>query len=187
MILENWFPTPIFYTDANEQIKNDIYKEYLNIENIVNNNLSSKTWGDNVDTTFNTIDNIIVNNNLFLLNSFITSVAKEFDKYIGSNAYEIVLKDSWINCNKPNQHQDIHDHLPGYISGVYYLKTNGQDGNLRIIPPTQIMSIYQNHMEYQPKEGRIILFPSWVQHSVKSNLTNLNRISVSFNFDRNKK
>ena len=62
MILENWFPTPIFYTDANEQIKNDIYKEYLNIENIVNNNLSSKTWGDNVDTTFNTIDNIIVNN-----------------------------------------------------------------------------------------------------------------------------
>jgi branched-chain amino acid transport system ATP-binding protein len=34
---------------------------------------------------------------------------------------------------------------------------------------------------YKPQEGKIILFPSWVEHSVLPNMTESTRISVSFN------
>jgi len=35
---------------------------------------------------------------------------------------------------------------------------------------------------YEPKAGRLIMFPSWVTHCVDPNESNDIRISVSFNF-----
>ena len=35
---------------------------------------------------------------------------------------------------------------------------------------------------YEPLEGRIIMFPSWLWHCVEPNESNDIRISVSFNF-----
>lgn len=36
-----------------------------------------------------------------------------------------------------------------------------------------------------PQAGRLIMFPSWVNHGVRENLSGKNRISVSFNFLQN--
>jgi uncharacterized protein (TIGR02466 family) len=35
---------------------------------------------------------------------------------------------------------------------------------------------------YKPKSGRLIMFPSWLNHCVDTNESNDIRISVSFNF-----
>ena len=35
---------------------------------------------------------------------------------------------------------------------------------------------------YPPKDGMIVIFPSWVKHQVKSNQSDLQRIAVSFNY-----
>lgn len=42
-------------------------------------------------------------------------------------------------------------------------------------------------INYEPVEGRMILFPSWLRHEVESNLCDLGgtaagRISISFNY-----
>ena len=44
-------------------------------------------------------------------------------------------------------------------------------------------------MSYPPKEGRLVLFPSWVSHGVRENHTDEDRISISFNLipNRNKR
>ena len=34
-----------------------------------------------------------------------------------------------------------------------------------------------------PEEGRLIMFPSWLEHSVGQNLSDSLRISLSFNID----
>ena len=34
---------------------------------------------------------------------------------------------------------------------------------------------------YTPKEGKILLFPGWLEHGVKTNLTDNVRMSLSFN------
>ena len=38
-----------------------------------------------------------------------------------------------------------------------------------------------DYVEYPPKEGLFLLFPSWLFHGVRSNDTKDNRISISFN------
>ena len=42
---------------------------------------------------------------------------------------------------------------------------------------------------WEPREGRVILFPSWIGHQVEQNLTNVEgedgyRISISFNINQ---
>ena len=64
MNLENWFPTPIFFSIADEKIKNAIFGEYQSIEEKIlqYKNINNVTWGDNIDTTFKYgEDNNIIN------------------------------------------------------------------------------------------------------------------------------
>lgn len=36
-------------------------------------------------------------------------------------------------------------------------------------------------MTYEPVPGRLILFPAWLQHGVEPNLSDADRVVVSFN------
>jgi uncharacterized protein (TIGR02466 family) len=183
MIIENWFPTPIFYSDAPKSLKETIRSEYDNAEQQIILKTENGTWNDNVSTTFDTITDVLNEANLPTLKSYIFSMVEEFDKCLfPNNQQKIVFGNSWINYCKKYQYQDKHDHLNFSISGIYYLKTNGKDGNLRISAPNQLIARQQSDVEYEPKEGRIILFPSWVLHSVRANMTDSTRVSLAFNF-----
>jgi uncharacterized protein (TIGR02466 family) len=194
MNLENWFPTPIFFSIADEKIKNAIFGEYQSIEEKIlqYKNINNVTWGDNIDTTFKygEDNNIILTQNLFLLKEYIQQVAKTFSHCLFTNPEPILIKESWINYSKKYQHQNKHDHFEeNTLSGVYYLKTSGSDGNIKFYPPSACMrydkkittEVTHSSIEYKPQEGKIILFPSWVEHSVLPNMTESTRISVSFN------
>lgn len=192
MTLETWFPTPIFYSDAPELIKQNIVQEYFSKEQKVLKILEGDTWGDNVTTTYHAHKNIIETLELDCLKNYILSAAQEFYKYLFASNKQLKIDNSWANYFYLGQYQDRHTHLPNpCISGVYYIKTNGQDGNYVLHPPEVAMeAMYEcrertnltlSTVEYAPKEGRIILFPSWVPHSVRANKTDSTRISFSFN------
>ena len=76
MNLENWFPTPIFFSIADEKIKNAILAEYQSKEEKILQDKNIETWGDNIVTTFKYGDdnNIILTQNLFLLKEYIQQV-----------------------------------------------------------------------------------------------------------------
>jgi uncharacterized protein (TIGR02466 family) len=38
-----------------------------------------------------------------------------------------------------------------------------------------------SHVKYTPVVGEMILFESWLQHTVQQNMSNENRISIGFN------
>jgi ectoine hydroxylase-related dioxygenase (phytanoyl-CoA dioxygenase family) len=42
----------------------------------------------------------------------------------------------------------------------------------------------QNVGEYLPENGKLIVFPSWLEHSVLANKTNEIRISIAFNVNK---
>ena len=86
-------------------------------------------------------------------------------------------------------------HPNSLFSGVYYVKTPPNSGQLVCSDPRQgIQTCMPNRkkgeppkhlwrdLHLQPKENRAIVFPAWLWHSVQPNKSNENRISVSFNF-----
>lgn len=194
MFIETWFPTPIFYSFAPCDIQERIQEEYLLAESNIKGRVTSGTWDNNISTTFNTTKNIITECGLNTLKEYILAVSDKFIKELYSNAGSANMIESWVNYNNKYQFQDKHCHQnssASAISGVYYLQTNTEDGKLVFHPPSQMMvntsrtptALTFNSVEYKPEVGKIVLFPSWVEHSVRANMTDSTRISVSFNIE----
>ncbi len=115
-------------------------------------------------------------------------------------AYEPVCDSMWVNINPRYSHNRFHSHPHALWSGVYYVQTPENCGLLYFNDPrpqAQVLTPYYdptrrrmetwNEVLYQPKAGRLIVFPAWLGHAVQPNLSEEagsagDRISVSFNF-----
>ena len=108
---------------------------------------------------------------------------------------EPFLGNMWANINPPGAFNRSHIHPNSLWAGVYYVKTQESCGHLKIEDPKTIslMSVPKRTNEtlpkhlwkevhYEPIQGRCIMFPSWLNHTVDVNQSNDIRISVSFNF-----
>ena len=96
----------------------------------------------------------------------------------------------WANVNAPGAGHRIHSHPNNYLSGVYYVavpppgsKIFFQDPRPSMImpKPRQYSRLTANSANAESKEGRMLLFPAWLKHSVPSNQGQTDRISISFN------
>lgn len=105
---------------------------------------------------------------------------------------KLILKNIWANVNRKNNFNYPHFHPQSLFSAVYYVMANEDSGNLVIKRP-DIQEHYidnadteytQKHFNVVPKTGRLIIFPSYLNHFVEQNLSNTPRISLAMNFDR---
>ena len=120
---------------------------------------------------------------------------KEIDKHLKEYCDEIGLPhlkykmSSWFSKFENGSYAHIHNHADTDISGVYYYKTNGDDGKFFFESPNDHLTtsrIYKHQgirWEYIPHCGKIILFPGWLRHGVETNITDNTRISISFNIN----
>lgn len=111
------------------------------------------------------------------------------------------LLNSWINNHKPGDYAQPHCHKNSIFSGVYYIKMptdfkNGGDlsfekgyfNNIGVAPSSFHFEFDEyNHInadtyKITPKNGTLVLFPSYLWHSVTRNNTDEDRISLAFNF-----
>ena len=106
-----------------------------------------------------------------------------------------VLGNMWANINYKDGYNKPHVHPNTLFSGVYYIKTSPNCGQLictdprpgiQTVMPTRIKGKppkdLWREVHLDPIEGRIIIFPAWLWHSVEPNQSNDIRVSVSFNF-----
>ena len=97
-----------------------------------------------------------------------------------------VLTGLWINISKytnwnsPHNHVYFQDSYPyEKYSGVFYLKVPSDSGTINFQNPLNL-----NHwLEIAPEEKMMIIFPSALQHYVKPNQSQEDRISISFNIE----
>jgi uncharacterized protein (TIGR02466 family) len=110
----------------------------------------------------------------------------------------VTFDDLWGNINTKYSSNQIHDHPDTIISGAYYLQIPHPVSNIElydprlvksyvekgIAPPNKIIKNQYNTdtITVTPVEGNFIFFPSWLKHSVETNLSDEDRISMSFNF-----
>ena len=127
------------------------------------------------------------------LTSAIKNNVPKSDKEMG----ELYLY-SWFNINEPKCYNTIHTHNDGnvYLSGVYYVTVpeghcgsiafhDPRGSHLTAAPDSKYFE-YKSIFQIRPKENMLYYFPSWLEHEVSCNVSNEDRISISFNLIRKK-
>ena len=118
-----------------------------------------------------------------------TNAVLEFLK-IGYREVEVTA--CWATINAPGRGHPKHAHPNSFLSGVYYLQTqsgadtiNFHDPRVQtavIRPPvTELVAANADQAVISVTDGALLLFPSWLEHSVDVNASLRVRISVSFN------
>ena len=122
------------------------------------------------------------------------SRASEVFKDMGWNLkdQETKITSMWSIINKQNASNARHIHSNNYISAAYYVKAPQKCGNIVFYDPRSVTTfrypkistpnkLNTNIFSIQPKEGLLVLFPSYLYHSVAENKSDEERIVISFN------
>jgi len=184
-----YFPTPIytFYNNdnsLNEQLEEDILKWMKEDKGLIRTNI--KGWHSSTDMH-------IRPEFKRLTKALFEAQFKIFkEEHLDTEPY---LGGMWANVNPPGSMNRAHQHPNSLWSGVYYIKTPENCGDLKIEDPRSAASMcFPRHkkgtlpsrlfrdISYKPEKGKCIMFPSWLTHCVEPNESNDIRISVSFNF-----
>ena len=119
-------------------------------------------------------------------------ISNEFGwKYV-PNKQRIVAM--WAIINKKNSFNVMHNHQNCYFSSSYYVKKPKNSGDITFFDPKEAKKYrfpkIEKYTEYsaetvtiKPEEGDLLIFPSYLYHSVGENLSEDDRVAVSFNVD----
>lgn len=109
-----------------------------------------------------------------------------------SDNLELEITTSWANKHKQGDKCDSHIHENALYSGVAYLQTTPDSGQIMFETPRRYDTIRLESVEYNiyngrelslvPKNNDIFLFPSVLPHRVTKNESTIDRYSVAFNF-----
>lgn len=100
----------------------------------------------------------------------------------------------WANVNPPGTGHRPHTHPNNLLSGVYYARVPARSGGLLLHDPrqqatvlapkvTQVTDATGSEVELEVREGRLVIFPAWLEHSVAKSDSEAagERISIAFN------
>ena len=107
---------------------------------------------------------------------------------------KVKMEAMWSIINKKGSFNIQHNHPNAYLSSAYYVRHPEKSGSIKFFDPREQKNIrypkIKNYTdlsavitEITPKEGDLLIFPSYLYHSVGENLSKDDRIIVSFNVD----
>ena len=186
-----FFPTPVWASQVNDykEINEEIYKYIKNLqkedgEGIIKSNI--KGWhSKNFD-----LKNEKVVSFINLISPEINQVLKDMNWNIEKQ--NVKISGMWSIINTGGASNARHHHGNSDISAAYYVRAPKNCGQIvfydpRPAPvyshPVSNKSNYLNAMvnSITPVEGGLVLFPSYLDHSVNANTSNEERIVISFN------
>ena len=124
------------------------------------------------------------------IKNFLGESVNKFTTNVLNSKQRLVITQCWANRNPKGSRHHEHVHPNSIISGVMYFQINEK------LPPISFSKDRQDGMKLDPekynhmnsetfmlpcKPGELILFPSSLKHSVPTNQSEEDRISVSFN------
>lgn len=123
---------------------------------------------------------------------YVLDVFKNYGwKYDPNN---VRLTEMWAIINKKNNLNTAHTHPNNYLSAAYYVKVSKGCGTIKFLNPNSISrerhplieedtELNRNNIEIIPNEGDLLIFPAYLTHSVNRNMSNEDRVVISFNID----
>ena len=129
-----------------------------------------------------------------LISSFTKSLPEIMTEHMGwrINKDKITILDMWSVVNKKNTFNVQHSHPNSLLSAAYYVKAKKNSGNIKFFDPKEMKTMYHPPIQkfneisaeiikIEPEEGKLLLFPSYLNHAVEENLSDEDRIVISFN------
>lgn len=112
--------------------------------------------------------------------------------YLEVGHREFKITGCWANASAPGARHRIHSHPNNYLSGVYYVRTHDGADTINFHDPRPQIAIIRppvrtltadnaDQVVVQVKDGTLLVFPAWLQHSVDPNRSRRVRISIGFN------
>ena len=126
------------------------------------------------------------------LDEHVAAFAKDAGFDLGDKPLE--LEDIWINILPEGGIHTAHIHPHSVISGTTYVAMPEDASAIKFEDPRHAMMMAapprlkdvqedrQNFVYVEPKVGDVLLWESWLRHEVPMNMSEENRISVSFNY-----
>lgn len=198
----SWFPTLIYRTCLHnfEDHNRHLEKKANELYNL-SNSKSSNHW--NCDT-YNTLDQYDFRHDE---DHYVNSLINECKRHVLAFAQQYQVDkcledlecvDFWFNLAPPGSYQEYHLHSNSHFSLVYYVLTPNNCGDLVFksfesatdmfplpIKESCLNDSTYKSCTYKSKESTVIIFRSNLQHMVKKNLGDRNRISIAMNFKFN--
>ena len=113
-------------------------------------------------------------------------------RFLRIGATECEITGCWATVLARGASHKLHSHPNNFLSGVYYVRTGeGADtinfhdprSQAGVIRPPVVELTRENtdQVVVRVSDGTLLLFPSWLEHSVDANTSDGERISISFN------
>lgn len=142
---------------------------------------------------FTSVDNYVFNNKqLKSLHKFCLQSATTYFQELWKPKKELTLyiTQSWINYTSKGQFHHKHEHPNSFISGVFYVNADGEKDKIIFfnekyahikVFPTEYNMFNSDSWWIPVSTGKLVLFPSSLEHMVESVIADQERISLSFN------
>jgi len=187
------FSTPIWtshlneYQDVNKRMEEYIKKQ-MELDSKGKKASNINGWHSE---NFNLKDEEVV----FFINTISIKIQKAMeDMGWDLKKNKIEIPNIWSIINKRGSSNAMHIHSNSYISAAYYVKAPEKCGDIVFYDPRQsrlvrkpkiskLNNLNGEEVNIKPTDGLLVLFPSYLYHSVNENLSNEERIVISFNVD----
>ena len=188
MNIENAFSSPIV-SDYLEYIDNEKLKQYAyELKSSSDGREKSNFQGwqstdiDNSNTEIKKLSHEITQRITFLYQEFGLKTPAD-----------IFISNMWINVNPLGGFNRPHVHPQSIFSGVYYIDGDESNGSIVFKHPAinhqyhinneiaEFTNFTSSVYRIEPVKGKLVIFPSWLEHYVEPNPKSLDRISISFN------
>jgi uncharacterized protein (TIGR02466 family) len=138
-----------------------------------------------LNTSYGTMKDCLDDPELADLRAQIQANLDEYTERAGLMPVEII--GSWYNSIPPGQSILRHRHPAVAVSGAVYVDLPEDcEADLEFWDPNNGLRMHEKtvserRLRAQAKTGDLILWPSWLEHETRKNMSQRNRVSISFN------
>ena len=185
-----FFSTPVWTFQLNNyQIINDLMTKYIKI---LKNKDETGVKKSNINGWHSRDFDLKENEPQDFIKFILPSIEQVMNDMNWDKNQKTKIDNMWAIINTGGAANFRHQHGNSSISGAYYVKAPINCGDIVFYDPrpapvyshpnvTEPNSLNAQINGISPKEGALVLFPSYLEHSVNENKSNSERIVISFN------
>ncbi|MGE3975249.1 MAG: TIGR02466 family protein [Bdellovibrionales bacterium] len=196
------FPTHVYYenlTSASGSLQKQLLKECYQLRDY---DKKGRKWSEsNYAGGYTSYSSM---SELFRFSSTFENLKNKIDRHVKKFAntldmdvknHKLEMTNLWVNIVPKGTFHSLHLHPVSSISGTFYVQVEKKSSKIKFEDPRMTCFMgsvprkpsakLENQRFYKllPQNGHVLLFESWLRHEVEQNMSEQDRVSISFNYN----